>query len=404
MLLLINPKFTKNDYRIEKANLMVLVDNSTSMKDSEIAPTLQSLKERKELSDKFNIKYHSFGNSLNASDSVTFSENNTNIAKALKSLKTIYGASNNAVVLLTDGNQTLGEDYEFYAKNLQLPVYPVVIGDTTTYEDFRIDQVNVNKYAFLKNRFPIEAYVTYQGKGAVSTSVTVSVNGKSVYKQNISFNNASKTKTINTLLNADLVGVKNIKIAVGRLENERNTQNNTRSVAVEVIDEKAVAGGLKSELINPDVDALRQTDVEGLDLGPPHQVADTFEEIGQTDGRHKEDDRLLSHKVAEHETLHAIGQHDHHDHRQHDGEEGRHMPAEVMYFGAEDGVDQMAEGHLPLHDPDQRQCRKQRHHALGKIENTRSLVDQHKAQSDQRIKNARHQTVDNDFDAIKKIS
>ena len=84
---------------------------------------------------------------------------------------------------------------------------------------------------------------------------------------------------------------------------------------IEVVDKEAVAGGLKGEFVDPDVDALRQTDIERLDLGSPHQVTHAFEEIGQADGRHEQNDRLLPHKVAEHETLHAIGQHDHHDHR-----------------------------------------------------------------------------------------
>ena len=257
MLLLINPKFTTNEYRIEKANLMVLVDNSSSMKDSGILQTLQTLKEQNELSDKFNIHYHSFGNRLNDSDSTTFSEGNTNIAKALKSLKTIYGADNGAVVLLSDGNQTLGEDYEFYAKKQRLPVYPIVIGDTTTYEDLRIDQVNVNKYAFLKNKYPFEAYVSYQGNGPVSTVVTITINGKSVYRQTLDFTNTSKTKTINTLLNANSVGVKNIRISVGQLNAERNTQNNSRSVAVEVIDEKTNIT-IVSDVLHPDIGALKK--------------------------------------------------------------------------------------------------------------------------------------------------
>lgn len=257
MLVLINPKFTKNEYHIEKANLMVLVDNSSSMVGSEIVQTLAHLKAQNELSEKYNINFHSFGNSLNANDSVTFSEGNTNIAKALKSLKTIYGAANGAVVLLSDGNQTRGEDYEFYAKNLQLPVYPIVIGDTTTYEDVRIDQVNVNRYAFLKNKFPVEAYVSYQGNGSISTAVTVLVDGKSVYKQSINFSKTSKTKIINALLIANSVGVKNIQISVGTLHNEGNTQNNHRSVAVEVIDEKTNVA-IVSDVLHPDIGALKK--------------------------------------------------------------------------------------------------------------------------------------------------
>lgn len=257
MLLLINPKFFQSDYRIEKTNLLVLIDNSSSMKETEIGQTLQSIKERRELADKFDINYHSFGNQLNTGDSITYSERNTNIAKALKSLKTIYGTANGAVVLLSDGNQTLGEDYEFYAKNLQFPVYPLVVGDTTTYEDLRIDQVNVNKYAFLKNKFPIETFVSYQGQGSVSATVTISVDGKSVFKENIDFNTTSKTKMVNTLLNANSVGVKNIQISISGLNEERNTQNSNRSVAVEVIDEKTNVM-IIFDVLHPDIGALKK--------------------------------------------------------------------------------------------------------------------------------------------------
>ncbi len=257
MLLLINPKFTKEEYTVEKTNLLVLIDNSSSMKDTDIAQTLQKFKERRNLSEKFNIKYHSFGNTLNMNDSISFSEGNTNIAKALKSVKTIYGADNSLVTILTDGNQTLGEDYEFYGKNQQLPIYPIVIGDTTAYEDFRIDQVNTNRYAFLKNRFPIEVYVSYQGNRPAPTTVTISVNGKAVFKENITFSSTLKTKIINTLLDANSVGLKNIQVSVAAIANEHNTQNNKRTVAVEVIDEKTNIT-IVSDIVHPDIGVLKK--------------------------------------------------------------------------------------------------------------------------------------------------
>ena len=257
MLLLINPKFTKNDYTVEKANLLVLVDNSSSMKDNGVSKSLQEFKERKDLHEKFNINYHSFGATLNTKDSLSFLDSNTNISKGLKLLNTIYGATNGAVVLLTDGNQTLGEDYEFYAKTQKLPIFPVILGDTTTYEDVRIDQVNTNKYAFLKNKFPVETYVSYQGKGAVTSTVSILVNGKTVYRENVNFSNSNKIKTINTLLNADAVGTKNIQISVGELSGERNTKNNSRTTAVEVIDEKTNIV-IVSDVLHPDIGALKK--------------------------------------------------------------------------------------------------------------------------------------------------
>ena len=74
-----------------------------------------------------------------------------------------------------------------------------------------------------------------------------------------------------------------------------------------------------------------------------------------------------------------------------------------MEFSAENCIDQMGEGHLPLHDPHEGERRKKRHDALGVIENTGRLVDQHEAQRDQRIKNASHEPVYDHFDAIKKF-
>ena len=79
------------------------------------------------------------------------------------------------------------------------------------------------------------------------------------------------------------------------------------------------------------------------------------------------------------------------------------MPTKVMHFGAQDRVDQMAKGHLPLHDPDQRQRGKERHDALRVVENARSLVDQHEAKRDERIEHPGHQPVHEDFDCKRQL-
>ncbi|MGB7393683.1 MAG: VWA domain-containing protein, partial [Pricia sp.] len=65
-LLLINPEFTKNEYRIEKADLIVLVDNSTSVATSEdtIRDILGKISENQALNDRFNIVRYGFGAEL----------------------------------------------------------------------------------------------------------------------------------------------------------------------------------------------------------------------------------------------------------------------------------------------------------------------------------------------------
>ncbi len=258
-LLLINPKFKKNEYSIEKANLVVLVDNSSSIAktEKEIKRALDAIEKETKVSEKFNTKQYTFGNHLNDKDKISLAEKNTNITQALSSVKEIYSKTNTAIVLLTDGNQTVGTDYEFYGRNQDFAIYPVVVGDTTKYEDIRVAQVNVNKYAFLKNKYPLETYITYDGDKPVSANVRVTVNGKLVATNAINLSKANNTKLISTLLEAKSVGVKNIKVAVSILENEKNRVNNQKHVAIEVINEKTNIA-IVSSMLHPDIGALKK--------------------------------------------------------------------------------------------------------------------------------------------------
>ncbi|WP_400073209.1 VWA domain-containing protein [Zobellia russellii] len=259
-LLLINPKFTKNEYTTEKANLIVLADNSSSVATAkeEVHQTIENLKQSGAVQKRFVVDTYNFGSFLKEGDSLSFQEKNTNISQALSALKDIYATTNSAVVLLTDGNQTLGQDYDFNSSGRQLPIYPIAVGDTTRYEDLAISQVNTNRYAFLKNKYPVQIYVSYSGKRDVTVPVRIALNGKSVFRQNVSFSSINSSEVINTLLNANSVGTKNLKVTIGNLENERNTANNTREVVVEVIDEKTKIA-LVSTVMHPDIGALKKS-------------------------------------------------------------------------------------------------------------------------------------------------
>ncbi|MEX0289510.1 MAG: vWA domain-containing protein [Flavobacteriaceae bacterium] len=260
-LLLINPKFTKNEYVLDKTNLVLLLDNSSSLNGQEqkeqLADIADQLKSNTPLQENFRFNAYSFGRFLNTSDSLSHEENVTNISEALSTVKDIYSKEATAVVLATDGNQTIGEDYEFYGAKQGLPIYPVVLGDTTQYADIRIDQLNTNRYAFLKNRFPVEAYVSYQGQGTVSGVATVSIDGKTVYREQLDFSSTNSSKIINTLIEANTVGVKEVKVKISALDNERNLANNERIAAVEVIDEKTNVA-IISEILHPDIGALKK--------------------------------------------------------------------------------------------------------------------------------------------------
>ena len=83
---------------------------------------------------------------------------------------------------------------------------------------------------------------------------------------------------------------------------------NHRRDHVKIVDKEPVAKGVKGGVVDPGVQPLRQPHVHRLDVGPPHQIAHPFQKIGQTDGRHEQDNRLLPHQMPEHEPLHRPGQ------------------------------------------------------------------------------------------------
>ena len=260
-LLLINPKLTKQEVILEKANLMLLIDDSSSIgehsEEGQIDSIINAITGSSALNKKFNIAQYSFGERLNNTDSVTFTEPKTDIAKALNSLNRIYVKSQGPIIMLSDGNSTIGEDYEFSSTNQELPIYPIVIGDTTSFEDIRIEQVNVNSYAFLKNKFPIEVFVTYEGEASIQTELSISIDGSKAYTTSVRLGPDNNTQTVNALLNATEVGIKNIQIKIEPLTRERNTFNNQRQIAVEVIDEKTEIA-IVSSFSHPDIGAIKK--------------------------------------------------------------------------------------------------------------------------------------------------
>lgn len=87
---------------------------------------------------------------------------------------------------MTDGNQTMGSDYVYSFPN-KTTVYPVVLGDTTTFLDLKINQINVNKYAFHKNKFPVEVFLSYSGTQNVEANFNIKQGNSSILQQTVSF-------------------------------------------------------------------------------------------------------------------------------------------------------------------------------------------------------------------------
>ncbi|WP_420399541.1 VWA domain-containing protein [Flagellimonas sp.] len=287
LLLLINPQFVKRDFFVEKTKLVLLVDESLSMDthtdEVGIQEYLNAWTGKEAVQARFEIHEYGFGNGVNPLDSIQFTRNNTDIYKALTDVNEIFGNNPKSILLFTDGNQTLGRDYEYLNLNNNSTVHPVVIGDTTQYEDLSVRLINTNTYAFLKNKFPLEAQLVYRGNREVTKSVSVLMDGKIVHRENMQFSSSKRSHTLNTLIEAQSVGVKPLQVRVGSLENERNTFNNIRETAIEVIDEKTKIA-IVSDLMHPDIGALKKSietnEQRTVVLLKPTDSAEKFDDVG----------------------------------------------------------------------------------------------------------------------------
>ena len=262
LLLIINPSFDQIKIAIEKPNLIVAIDNSSSVshlkQDRSVLEFVENIKNNNDLKNKFNINYYTFGESLNASDSITFSDKQTNISKVFTQLNQVYKQTTSPTLLVTDGNQTYGNDYQFSSNGYKQPVYSIILGDTITYTDLKIQQLNVNKYAYLKNKFPIEAILVYNGNSAISSKFIVKNGNTTIYSKALTFSENNNSEVINFTLPANRVGVNNYKAILVPLESEKNTINNTKNFAVEVINQKTKIA-IVSDFSHPDLGVLKKS-------------------------------------------------------------------------------------------------------------------------------------------------
>ena len=261
LLLLINPIISRKITEIKKTPLPIVVDNSKSIYElkatKEASELYLKIAENKAITEKYDVQLFSFDDEFKSLEQLDFQGNQSHIDGVAKNLKQLYRNTNYPVVLFTDGNQTMGNDYVFnFQENTS--VFPVVLGDTTTVLDLKINQINVNKYAFLKNKFPVEVFLQYNGNETITSTFSIQSGNQTVHKQTVTFSKDKKAQSVTVLLNADKVGIAKYKAVISSNIKEKNTSNNAKNFAVEVIDQRSEIA-LISAINHPDLGALKRS-------------------------------------------------------------------------------------------------------------------------------------------------
>lgn len=261
---LLEPLLEQVNKVVEKPIVVVAVDHSASVvagKDSvELSQNiLESVKSlRQGLSDDYTVELLSFSGEVNEGVDFQFTGSETDISLLFEDIYTRYYNRNpGAVVLFSDGISNRGSDPLYAAQHIKnASIYTVALGDTSLKRDALIEHVAHNRVAFLGNEFPLEIAVRGVKLKDETGTLTVTKQGKELYRKEVKFSNQNSFQLFPVRLSADKEGIAHYTISLSSFDGEQSYANNTYEVYIHVLENKQRVLIL-AQSPHPDVNALK---------------------------------------------------------------------------------------------------------------------------------------------------
>ena len=270
----------------ENPTVMVLIDNSQSMgirdgggNRKEIVRRVLARQTAVGLgssafarSARHDVRYALFDSRVRtltafATDSITFSGDGTDIAKALQHAKETATTSASSVepshniqsvVLISDGNSTTGSNPLYEAMELGIPVFTIGIGDTSEQKDILIRKAITNAITYVGDRVPVQVTLKSTGYGGERVEVTLSDEKQVVDQKIVTLERGTREYSLTFGYVPETEGMQKLTVSVSPLPGELTTQNNRFSLFTRVLKSKMkvlmIAGSP-----SPDVAFIRRT-------------------------------------------------------------------------------------------------------------------------------------------------
>lgn len=182
----------------------------------------------------------------------------TNIAAALRAAANDRDARNTqAIVLVSDGVFTSGNDPRGYTSSLPFPIYTIGIGDSSEPRDIAVTSVIANTTVLLGNSMPVDVQVHSTGFDGQSVGVTLFDENTVVATQRIDLRAAQRDYTLSFTATPTSAGQHKFRVAVAPQAGEQTERNNARTFFVRVIDSK-ITVALVAGAPGPDVSFVAQ--------------------------------------------------------------------------------------------------------------------------------------------------
>ena len=264
-VLLLSPFFRTLKKMVQDPIIVVAFDNSESMTmahDSLAeAKNISAVKEtiEKQLGADFDIIEYTFGEEAVNNGSLTFSEKKSDYSKLLSDVNNNHFNQNlGALILAGDGIYNRGENPVNLLSDINFPVYTIGFGDTTIIPDSRIQNIRVNRTAFLGNKFPVEIDVQCSKVKGKTLKLSVLQDETELESVMITPVNDNFFVSKQFILEANEAGLKHYTARIEPVENEKNTKNNTSRFVINVLENKQKILIL-SDGTHPDIGAIKNT-------------------------------------------------------------------------------------------------------------------------------------------------
>ena len=273
IILLFKPKLLNEIKQVEKPIIVFLQDASSSILNypdsTYYTSEFKTLIEENNniLSEKFDVYTYHFSDEINEGINMDFEGKKTDISYAFEEIgNRFYNRNLAAVILASDGNYNKGINPFYKTSELNCPIFTMAIGDDTPEPDLQISGVRHNEIAYFENEFPIQFDILSNFDSDQNHQISVINNGKTIYTEAIILK-AQTPISKEIFIEANNEGIQYYDIIINTFDGEKNNENNSQKVAIEILN------NLQNILIlysspHPDVAAL----TSALEKGKNYKV------------------------------------------------------------------------------------------------------------------------------------
>ncbi len=265
-VLLLSPFLTYFEEKTEEPVVILAIDNSESMRTGPdtLLPQLRQLpsKLREELKSFEHVQI-TFGEEVNPLDSLDFNESKTDISSVFDFVKNdLQGRNIAGIVLVSDGMYNLGQNPQYAISDLNAPIFPIAMGDTSTKKDISLVDLFHNEIAYRGDHFLVEADVKAEACQGSETTISLYAfedgKPKRVGQKQVSIDQTSYFNTFEFKTKAEVAGVQKFMVTVSGVDGESTIENNSKIFYIDVIDGRQkvlLVGGAP----HPDLTAMKQS-------------------------------------------------------------------------------------------------------------------------------------------------